>query len=93
MFFTKAYKERLERIEEALKNENRKALLVLGLGGRVKDLEAQNKQLFDRLMARDFQELSVFGSQGSDETVPDRELTEDEDEENAGELLEITDET
>jgi hypothetical protein len=92
MLFGKDIRERLRRVEKLLGDENRRALFLVSSEKRVKDLEDQNRQLFDRLMARDFQEFSVFEKDPEDLKVPDRELDETEDEESAGEILEITDE-
>lgn len=51
------------------------------------ELRKVNKDLLDRLMARNFEELKVY--QESDETgsTSKRDLTSDEDETNAGEIV------
>ena len=92
MLFGKDIREKLGRLEKLLGDENRRALFLVSVEKRVKDLEDQNRQLFDRLMARNFQEFSVFEKDPEDLKVPDRELEEHEKEDNAGEILEIADE-
>jgi len=51
-------------------------------------LRMQNKDLMDRLMARNFEELKVYQSgETKDIYLPPKELELDEDETNAGEIL------
>jgi len=52
-------------------------------------LRIQNKDLMDRLMARNFEELKVYGGDNlpKDTYLPPKELELDEDETNAGEIL------
>ena len=92
MLFGKERREGLGRLEKLRGDENRRALFLVSVEKRVKELERQNRELFDRLMARNFQEFSVFEKDPEDVKIPERELGEDEVEENAGEILEITDE-
>ena len=92
MFLRKEIVERLTKLKKLLEDENRQAMLLVTMEKRITELERQNAKLFDRLMARDFQELMVYKEiePGGEPIV--EELPEDADEANAGELLEITDE-
>jgi hypothetical protein len=76
----------LKRLENALDSEKGKVEI---LSGQVERLEKQNQDLLDRVMARTYEELRMFQDgqgQGLDQT---KELLPEEDEDNAGEILEI----
>jgi len=87
MFFGKRDKERLGKILGLLETEGS----VVGLlERRVEELERQNKVLFDRLMARNWEQYSIYKGEemgGAGDYLG--ELLPEEDEENAGEILEL----
>ncbi len=92
MFLRKEIIEKLEKLKKLLEDENRQAMLLVTMEKRLTALEKQNERLFDKLMARDFQELMVYKEpEPGDEQVTEP-IPEDADEANAGEILEISDE-
>ena len=92
MFLRKEIIEKLEKLKKLLEDENRQAVLLITMEKRITELERQNAKLFDRLMARDFQELMVYKEPESGDKEVVEPIPEDADEANAGELLEIPDE-
>jgi len=93
MFFRKGIRERLEKLEKLLEEENRRALFVVSSEKRVRELERQNRELFDRLMSKNFPEFTTYREEAEAHHLAKFEpLSEDADEQNAGEILEITDE-
>lgn len=50
-------------------------------------LRATNKDLLDRLMARNFEELKVYQEDVEPQSVVEKALAPDEDETNAGEVI------
>lgn len=92
MFLRKEIIERLEKLKKLLEDENRQAVLLVTMEKRLTALEKQNERLFDKLMARDFQELMVYKEPEPGDEKDVEPIPEDADEANAGELLEITDE-
>lgn len=73
--------------------ENRSVVLyqkVLGVVmSEVTDLRKTNKDLMDRLMARDFEQLKIYQEpeEGAHVSLTSDELEPDEDDGNAGEIL------
>ncbi len=79
----------LNRAIDLLEGEDR---AIKALERRCEKLDEQNEQLFDRLMARDF-ETYATRPQVTDVVATSRELALDEDEDNAGLALEIPDDS
>lgn len=80
----------LERIEGLLQHRllaaKKEAAAVVVLREHIKRLEIQNKDLMDRLMARDIPELKTYALPGGMEvTTP---YVQSEDEDIAGEVIE-----
>jgi len=88
MLFSKAGREKVERILDMVEGEGR---AVVMLEARMKVLEDQNQQLFDRLMAVDWEKYAMFRPDKADATYHPMEapLAEVQLEDNAGEILEI----
>ena len=82
--------ELLERIEGLLQHRlltaKKEAAAVVVLREHIKRLEIQNKDLMDRLMARDIPELKTYTIPVGDTAVAPYVLGEDED--MAGEIVE-----
>ena len=84
-FWRKRLKEKLERLEDMLDT----ALTRLNERDEERErLIAQNKELFDRLMSRNFEEFRVYQpTDYEDLEMGTKGIDPDQDEENAGEIL------
>jgi len=90
MFKAKKVFELLERIEGLLQHRllaaKKETAALVVLREHIKRLELQNKDLMDRLMARDIPELKTYTLPGGGEVTTPYVLGEDED--IAGEVVE-----
>ena len=84
-FWRKRLKEKLETLENMLET----ALTRLDARDEERErLIAQNKELFDRLMSRNFEEFRIYQPSGyEDLEMGTKGIDPDQDEENAGEIL------
>jgi hypothetical protein len=67
---------------------NQAKFLVDTLKSELRRITRINKNLMDRFMAKDFEQLQIY-AESEVPTQPYEGLDEDEDEENAGEVLEV----
>ena len=88
MFF-KELREKVQRLLDLVEGEDR---AVVALEKQVERLEKQNQDLMDRFMARDFDSYAMV-SRMEGEVDDFKELPLDEDADNAGEILEISDDS
>ena len=80
--------EILQRVLDLLEGENR---AVEELELRCAELSKQNSELFDRLMARDWESFAIYRSANKDAVKPSggKPLAPEEDEENAGTFMDV----
>ena len=86
-------KKKLDEIKASIKAEFEKLMkdhvpksYAEALERRVTELEKQNKQLFDTLMSRNWEEYAQL-REDQTYTVPETELEADQDYTNAGEIV------
>jgi Zn-finger domain-containing protein len=82
--------DRFNAIEDGLKRVIARGEIVLILRDELQIMREERKELLDRLMARDFETLQTYASGWQAEKVGE-EIKPEEDIDNAGEILEVTD--
>lgn len=87
MFWSRELLDKVDRLLDMVEGDGR---AVAVLERRLEQVEAQNSQLFDRLMSIDWEKYAMLKPEtGEAYMTPERGMDEDEDEANAGEILEI----
>ena len=82
--------DRFNGLESGLKRVIARGEIVLILRDELQIMREEKKELLNRLMARDFETLQTYTGGGEQEEVG-KEVRPEEDADNAGEILEVTD--
>jgi len=90
MGWKKEMEEKLQRLLDLVEGEDRAVKMLERTCSR---LEKQNEDLFDRLMARKFEDYALHSEGKGLKLETFEELTPDADEGMAGEAMEIRDDT